>query len=76
MGIFNKSCRGQIVAWSLLNTCLLAACFSPQANTSTTSTLPTNSSAGDTLRLLYWQAPTILNPHLAQGTKDFEASRI
>lgn len=76
MGIFNKSCRGQIVAWSLLNTFLLAACFSPQANTSTTSTLPTNSSAGDTLRLLYWQAPTILNPHLAQGTKDFEASRI
>ncbi|BAY37389.1 ABC transporter, oligopeptide binding protein [Nostoc sp. NIES-2111] len=76
MGIFNKSCRSQIVAWSLLNTFLLAACSSPQANTSTTSTPPTNSSAGDTLRLLYWQAPTILNPHLAQGTKDFEASRI
>ncbi|BAT54844.1 ABC transporter, oligopeptide binding protein [Nostoc sp. NIES-3756] len=76
MGIFNKSCRSQIVAWSLLNTFLLAACSSPQANTSTTSTPATNSSAGDTLRLLYWQAPTILNPHLAQGTKDFEASRI
>jgi len=28
-----------------------------------------------TLRLLYWQAPTIVNPHLAQGTKDFHASR-
>ena len=26
--------------------------------------------------LLYWQAPTILNPHLAQGTKDNHASRV
>jgi len=31
--------------------------------------------AGDTLRLLWFQAPTILNPHLATGTKDFDASR-
>ncbi len=28
------------------------------------------------LRLLYWQAPTIVNPHLAQGTKDYHASRV
>ncbi len=28
------------------------------------------------LRLLYWQAPTILNPHLADGTKDMDASRV
>jgi len=32
-------------------------------------------SAG-TLKLLFWQAPTILNPHLAQGTKDYDAARI
>jgi peptide/nickel transport system substrate-binding protein len=32
--------------------------------------------AGDTLRLLYWQAPTIVNPHLSVGTKDLSASRI
>lgn len=32
--------------------------------------------AGDTLRILYWQAPTILNAHLASGTKDFDASRL
>ncbi len=31
---------------------------------------------GDTLRLLWVQAPTILNPHLATGTKDFDASRV
>jgi peptide/nickel transport system substrate-binding protein len=29
-----------------------------------------------TLRLLYWQAPTIVNPHLAIGTKDEHASRV
>ena len=28
------------------------------------------------LKLLYWQAPTIVNPHLASGTKDFHASRV
>jgi peptide/nickel transport system substrate-binding protein len=28
------------------------------------------------LRLLWWQAATILNPHLAQGTKDYDASRL
>lgn len=32
--------------------------------------------AGDTLRLFFWQAPTILNPHLSVGTKDLSASRI
>ncbi len=31
---------------------------------------------GGALRLLWWQAPTILNPHLAQGTKDYDASQI
>ncbi|MEO0539529.1 MAG: peptide ABC transporter substrate-binding protein [Cyanobacteria bacterium P01_A01_bin.105] len=40
-----------------------------------------SSSVGDnptdtTLKLLYWQAPTILNPHLSSGYKDAEASRI
>jgi peptide/nickel transport system substrate-binding protein len=31
---------------------------------------------GGTLRLLYWQAPLIVNPHLSAGTKDLSASRI
>ena len=31
---------------------------------------------GGPLRLLYWQAPTILNPHLTLGVKDVAASRI
>jgi peptide/nickel transport system substrate-binding protein len=32
--------------------------------------------AGDTLTLMYFQAPTVLNPHLSSGTKDLSASRI
>lgn len=31
---------------------------------------------GDTLRLLGWQAPTILNPHLTTSEKDWEVSRL
>ena len=30
----------------------------------------------DTLKLFFWQAPTIVNPHLSPGTKDLSASRI
>ncbi len=32
--------------------------------------------AGGLLKILYWQAPTILNTHLAQGTKDQDAGRL
>src|SRR5258708_30002743 len=32
--------------------------------------------AGSQLKILYWQAPTTLNVHLAQGTKDQDASRL
>ncbi|HEX7101765.1 MAG TPA: ABC transporter substrate-binding protein, partial [Nitrolancea sp.] len=31
---------------------------------------------GGTLRLLWWQAPTIINCHLSSGTKDFDAARL
>ncbi|HEX5502052.1 MAG TPA: peptide ABC transporter substrate-binding protein [Thermomicrobiales bacterium] len=37
---------------------------------------PTKRGAGGTLKVLYWQAPTILNPHLSQGTKDSDAARL
>jgi peptide/nickel transport system substrate-binding protein len=40
------------------------------------ATVPSGRGAGDTLRLLWVQAPTILNPHLSTGTKDFDASRV
>ena len=32
--------------------------------------------ASDTLNILYWQAPTTLNPYLATGTKDLHAASV
>ncbi len=37
---------------------------------------PTRRGGGGTLKLLWWQGPTLLNPHFAQGLKDQDASRI
>jgi len=37
---------------------------------------PTRRGGGGLLRLLWWQAPTLLNPHFAVGQKDLDASRI
>src|SRR5713101_8933294 len=37
---------------------------------------PTKAGGGGALKLLYWQSPTLLNPHFAVGTKDQEGSRI
>jgi peptide/nickel transport system substrate-binding protein len=37
---------------------------------------PTKRGGGGSLKLLWWQAPTLLNPHFAVGTKDQEGSRI
>jgi peptide/nickel transport system substrate-binding protein len=35
---------------------------------------PTKRGGGGALRLLFWQAPTLLNPHFGTGAKDQEAS--
>ncbi|HXH83237.1 MAG TPA: peptide ABC transporter substrate-binding protein [Candidatus Tectomicrobia bacterium] len=37
---------------------------------------PTRRGGGGELKVLWWQAPTLLNPHFATGTKDQDASRI
>src|SRR6202451_35811 len=37
---------------------------------------PVKAGGGGALKLLYWQAVTLLNPHVAVGTKDQEGSRI
>jgi peptide/nickel transport system substrate-binding protein len=37
---------------------------------------PTRRGGGGALKLLWWQGPTLLNPHFATGTKDQEGSRI
>jgi len=55
-----------------------AATSPPAAPAVANLTLPADSKrgAGGTLKLLWWQAPTILNLQLAQGTKDYDASRL
>jgi peptide/nickel transport system substrate-binding protein len=44
----------------------------PKASTFT----PTRRGGGGPLRVLWWQAPTLLNPHFATGTKDQDGARI
>ncbi len=57
----------------------LLAAYTPahaQPKPASSSFTPTKRGGGGRLRLLWWQAPTILNVHLAQGTKDYDASRV
>jgi peptide/nickel transport system substrate-binding protein len=37
---------------------------------------PTKRGGGGLLKVLWWQGPTLLNPHFAVGTKDQDGSRI
>jgi len=37
---------------------------------------PTKRGGGGALKLLFWQGPTLLNPHFATGQKDQEGSRL
>ena len=37
---------------------------------------PKRRGGGGPLKVLWWQAPTLLNPHFAVGTKDADGSRI
>jgi len=37
---------------------------------------PTKRGGGGALKLLWWQSPTLLNPHFGVGAKDLEGSRI
>lgn len=66
---------------------ILVGCGAPEANlpptaepTETATEAPAQASSargqGGTLTLLYFQAPTTVNPHLSQGDKDLSASRI
>jgi peptide/nickel transport system substrate-binding protein len=46
------------------------------AQPKTASFAPTRRGGGGPLKTLWWQAPTLLNPHFATGTKDSEGSRL
>src|SRR5438552_2567235 len=47
-----------------------------EAQPRTGASLPSRRGGGGQVRMLYWAAPTLLNPHLAVAPKDFEASQI
>ncbi|AKG21411.1 peptide ABC transporter substrate-binding protein [Calothrix sp. 336/3] len=76
MSLFNQVIRNNFFSLSLITIFLLAACSSPKNNSSNNQQSQSTSTNSNLLKLLYWQAPTILNPHLSPGSKDFEASRI
>ncbi|MGL5080574.1 MAG: peptide ABC transporter substrate-binding protein [Microcoleaceae cyanobacterium] len=62
---------------TLLTVLTITACTPQSTSQSTTQQAPSVPVGDDdTLKLLYWQAPTILNPHLATGFKDLDAARI
>ena len=47
-----------------------------RAQTKAPAFAPTRRGGGGPLRVLWWQAPTLLNPHFGTGTKDLDGSRI
>ncbi len=54
---------------------ILASAGVAQAQTRSTFN-PTKRGGGGALKVLWWQAATLLNPHFAVGTKDQDGSRI
>ena len=40
------------------------------------ASMPTRRGGGGALKVLWWQSPTLLNPHFAVGTKDQDGSRV
>ena len=66
-------------ALAVTATMALAACTQQPAASpapSASATPVAQRGAGGELKILYWQAPTILNAHQATGTKDNDASRL
>jgi peptide/nickel transport system substrate-binding protein len=55
---------------------MLSASGGAQAQPKASGFTPTRRGGGGQLKVLWWQAPTLLNPHFATGTKDQNAARI
>jgi peptide/nickel transport system substrate-binding protein len=55
---------------------ILSAAGVAEAQTRPAGPAPTRRGGGGPVRMLYWAAPTILNPHLAIAPKDLEASQL
>ncbi|MBI1736686.1 MAG: peptide ABC transporter substrate-binding protein [Candidatus Rokubacteria bacterium] len=55
---------------------MLASAGVARAQTRASTFTPARRGGGGQLRVLWWQAPTLLNPHFATGTKDQDGSRV
>src|SRR5713226_6398055 len=55
---------------------MLAAAGVAHAQPKAPAFTPTKRGGGGLLKTLWWQSPTLLNPHFATGTKDQDASRV
>ena len=55
---------------------LLAFSGAAMAQAKATPYKPTKRGGGGLLKVLWWQGPTLLNPHFAVGTKDQDGSRL
>ena len=75
--LLNTAAMKRSARW-LISSCLVSALISLGACRPASDVPNSTASNSDdsTLKLLYWQAPTLLNPHLSNGFKDSEASRI
>jgi peptide/nickel transport system substrate-binding protein len=66
-----------ILAVSLSSLTACGSTATPQtAEPTAVPTVTSNRGIGGTLRMQYWEAPTILNPHLTAIIQDWEAARI
>ena len=70
----------QLLGLAVVLAMLVSACVpaAPAGGGAAAPAAPAGPAArtGKDLKILYWQAPTILNPHQATGTKDFDAASI
>ena len=55
---------------------MLASAGVAAAQTKPAPFMPARRGGGGPLRVLWWQAPTLLNPHFGTGTKDLDGSRV
>src|SRR5207245_6745965 len=55
---------------------LLSAAGVARGQPKTSSAASTRRGGGGQVKMLYWAAPTLLNPHLAVAPKDFESSQL
>lgn len=76
--MFKKKTLRSLFLLSLCSTLFLGGCNNntPNNQNQTNQNTVSNNNNSEILKLLYWQSPTILNPHLSTGFKDAEASRI